>query len=84
MKDKVLPIGSIITVSGTDLMICSYFDHSKDYNQDKYDYICTLYPIGLNENVVMVKRENIDIVKFVGFQDSRFVELKKELEKSYE
>ena len=30
MKDKVLPIGSIITVSGTDLMICSYFDHSKD------------------------------------------------------
>ena len=84
MKNNILPIGSIVSVGKLDLMICSYFDYSKDLNGEKYDYICCPYPHGLTNDIMMIKKNNIETVKFIGFQDARFVELKKELENNHE
>lgn len=84
MKNELLPIGSIIRVSNEDLMICSYFDKTKIINNEKYDYICCKYPIGIGKEMALVKKDNIEKIIFIGFQDNRFVELKKEWEKTNE
>ena len=81
MKNKLLPIGSIITVSGVDLMICSYADKKKIINNKSYDYICCRYPTGIDDNMALVKKEDIARVKFIGYQDNRFVKLKEEWER---
>lgn len=82
MKDKLLPIGSIVTIKGQDLMICSYFDKKKRINNECFDYICCIYPTGIDEKMLLIKKENIESIKFIGFQDNRFVKLKEEWEKT--
>lgn len=77
MKDKLLPIGSIVTVSGKDLMICAYFKKGTKINNEEYDYACCVYPDGMGPDALLIKKGQIEKVKFVGFQDMRFVELKK-------
>ena len=79
MKDRLLPIGSIITVGGKDMMICAYFQKGAKINNEEYDYACCLYPTGMGPDALLVKKEQIEKVKFIGFQDLRFVELKKTL-----
>ena len=76
MKNEILPIGSIITVGDTDLMICAYFKKDAEYNGKKYDYACCQYPNGLGKEAALVKKEDIIRVKFIGFQDGKFVEFK--------
>ena len=49
-----------------------------------FDYACCLYPVGLSKEAILVKKDQIRRVKFIGFQDSRFVDLKKELVKENE
>lgn len=80
MDNKYLPIGSIITVAGTDLMICSYIKKGAKIEGQEYDYVCCLYPSGLQEKAILTKKEDIERVKFIGFQDNRFVEYKKQME----
>lgn len=80
MKEEFLPIGSIITVANQDLMICSYFKKGSLINNNQYDYACCLYPYGINEKAALVKKSDIQRVKFIGFLDSKFLELKKQLE----
>lgn len=80
VNNNILPIGSIITVAENDVMICSYFKKGKKINGEEYDYACCLYPSGLDKNAILVKKENIQRVKFIGFQDNRFVEFKKQME----
>lgn len=79
MDNTFLPIGSIVTVKGVDVMICSYIKKGKLINNIQYDYACCSYPDGIGENAILIKREDVDNVKFIGFQDNRFVELKKNL-----
>lgn len=79
MDNTFLPIGSIVTVKGVDVMICSYIKKGKLINNIQYDYVCCSYPDGMGENAILIKREDVDNVKFIGFQDNRFVELKKNL-----
>lgn len=81
MKKQLLPIGSIITVNGQDVMICAYFQKDALINNEKYDYACCLYPSGMGKEAILVKKEQIEKLVFVGFQDSRFVDFKEKMEK---
>ena len=80
MIKDILPIGSIIRVKGKDLMICSYFKKDALYNGERYDYACCMYPTGVGPNTILVNKEKIEKVIFIGFQDERFAKLKEELE----
>ena len=80
MKDEILPIGSIVTVKGQDVMICAYFKKGAKINNDYYDYACCLYPSGVAKDSILLKKKDIERVKFVGYQDERFAEFKKYLE----
>ena len=84
MKNDILPIGSIITADGKDLMICAYIKKDALVDNKHFDYACCLYPVGLSKEAILVKKDQIRRVKFIGFQDSRFVDLKKELVKENE
>ena len=79
MKNDILPIGSIVTAEGQDIMICAYMKKDALIEGKSYDYACCLYPNGLGKNAILIKKEQISKVKFIGFQDGRFVELKKKL-----
>lgn len=79
MKNELLPIGSIITVNNVDVMICAYFKPDAKINGEGYDYACCIYPSGMGKDAVLVKKENIERVKFIGFQDGRFAEFKHQM-----
>lgn len=78
MDKSFLPIGSIITVDNIDLMICSYIKKGKLVNNIQYNYACCRYPIGLDEKAILVQAKDITGVKFIGYQDNRYVELKRD------
>ena len=84
MKDEILPIGSIVTINKTDVMICAYLDNKKDVNGKHYDYAGCLYPNGMGAEAVLINKKDIERVKFIGFQDGRFTVLKSQLEKQNE
>ena len=74
MKNKFLPIGSIITYKKIDMMITGYFPIiSIENNQKKYkDYLCCIYPTGVKDNkLYMVDLEEVEKVKFIGYQSPR-------------
>ncbi len=83
MNNKILPIGSIIKMQDSDLylMIYGYVDSNKKIENDFYDYFCCIYPAGINgKNSILVKKDKIEKVIFIGYQDSnfeRFIELLK-------
>lgn len=78
MNKSLLPIGSIITVSNVDLMICAYVKKGKLINNIQYDYVCCHYPIGIEEQAILTKKEDITNIKFIGYQDNNFDTFKKE------
>lgn len=80
MKNDILPIGSVVTAEGQDIMICAYVNKGALINNDHFDYACCLYPNGMSKDAILLKKEQIQKVKFVGFQDGRFVELKRQME----
>ena len=79
LKDELLPIGSIVSVGNQDIMICAYFKKNTKVKDEHFDYACCLYPSGMSENAILIKKEQIDVIKFIGFQDNRFVEFKHHL-----
>lgn len=79
MNLKMLPIGSVIRVydNNDDIMICAYIKKGRLINDIQYDYACCLYPFGLEENAILIKRDDIEKVLFIGYQNGNFQELKK-------
>jgi len=74
-NNKLLPIGSIIKVQKSDvyLMIYGYVNSKKKIENDYYDYFCCIYPAGINgKDSILVKKEKIDKVIFIGYQDTKF------------
>ncbi|MBR2827865.1 MAG: DUF4176 domain-containing protein [Bacilli bacterium] len=84
MKSKLLPIGSVLTVKGQDVMICAYLNPKLAINNDYFDYACCLYPNGMSNETIVVKKEDIERIKFIGFQDARFEKMKELMEKENE
>lgn len=77
MNNQLLPIGSIIKIDSQYLMICGYFQNNIKINNERYDYACCIYPNGIGKKVFTVKKENIQDIIFIGFQDGSFTEFKK-------
>lgn len=80
MKDELLPIGSIIEVDNEKLMICAYVIKGSLIEGEQYDYACCKYPGGLSKDAVLVKKSQIKRVKFIGYQDDTFFEMKASME----
>ena len=76
MKNDILPIGSIISVEGKDLMICSYIKDDALIEGKHFDYLCCLYPVGLTKDSLLVNKQDIERVKFIGYQSPDFNKLK--------
>ena len=75
MTDKILTIGSIIKMHDSDLllMIYGYVNKNKKIEDDYYDYFCCIYPTGVNgKDSILVKKEKIEKIIFIGYQDSKF------------
>ena len=89
MRDKLLPIGSIITYKKVDLMIIGYFPKLQgNITSNNYkDYVCCIYPIGIKDNKhYMVNQEEIEKVKFIGYQtplEKKFVDKMTEVKSLY-
>ena len=59
MESRLLPIGSVIKMQKSDiyLMIYGYADHNKEIEGDFYDYLCCIYPTGINgKESILVKK----------------------------
>ena len=84
MKNSYLPIGSIITAEGQDLMICAYINKKTEINGNYYDYACCLYPSGLGPEAILIKKEQIKDIKFIGFQNGKYYDYLKQLENKNE
>ena len=80
MKNELLPIGSVVEVEKQNLMICSYVKKGKELNGKKYDYACCLFPFGMGANAILINKEQIKRVVFVGLQNNDFLKLKKMME----
>ena len=75
MNNKILPIGSVIKMYESDLnlMIYGYVDRNKKIDGEYYDYFCCIYPAGINgKNSILVQKEKIEKIIFIGYQDSEF------------
>jgi len=81
MNNTLLPIGSIIVVKNTEVMICAYFNKDSLINDEKYDYACCLYPNGMGKDAILVKKEDIQKVIFIGYHDDKFLAFKEMMEK---
>ena len=84
MKNDILPIRSIVLAADQDIMICAYIPRGSLINNEQFDYACCLYPTGISKDAILIKKEQIQKVKFIGFQDGRFVELKNKLREENE
>lgn len=80
MKNKILPIGSIIEAKKSKLMICGYNLNHKPIQGHDYDYICCVYPNGVGPNSYLIQKKEIDNILFIGFMDDRIDKVKELME----
>ena len=82
MKDKYLPIGSVVLLKGSKkrLMITGFCIKDKD-KDIMYDYCGCLYPEGVIEpqKIALFNHEQIVKIYFIGLEDSSEIEFKKNL-----
>ena len=84
-RNLIFEILKLIELSVEDINVYlvnklqKYIKKGKLYNNVQYDYVCCSYPEGMGDKAVLLKKDDIEKIKFVGFQDNRFVELKKSL-----
>lgn len=84
MNNKLLPIGSVIKMPDSDLdfMICGYANSKKMLDNEYYDYICCIYPAGINgKDSILVNKDKIEKVVFIGYQDAKLGQFLELLEK---
>lgn len=85
MRDKFLPIGTIVYLKGgkKKVMITSYLIFSKGEENGKklYDYAGCPYPEGILDSNVAVafNHSQIEKIVFEGHEDTDFVEFNKSL-----
>lgn len=73
MNNRLLPIGSVIKMPDNDIyfMICGYANSKKMVDNEYYDYICCIYPAGVNgKDSILVNKDKIEKVIFIGYQDA--------------
>ena len=85
MKNKLLPIGSIVSLykNNTKLMIVGYLQKTPDDNK-VWDYSACVYPNGFISPNRMVVFDNIQVERtyYIGYMNLENIEFLKELEKN--
>jgi hypothetical protein len=86
MNKDILPIGSVVRYDKDLFMIIGYLDKNKsvDINgknkTNEFDYISCKYPIGVEgQGPILLVRDAIKEVVFIGYQDGSFVKTKEKL-----
>lgn len=83
MRDKYLPIGSVVLLKGgTKKVMITGFCSIAEENQEKiYDYCGCIYPEGYlsSDEVCLFDHDQISEVYFVGFEDEEEKEFKDNL-----
>lgn len=83
MEEKYLPIGSVVTVKGLNkkVMIIGYYSLEYQNSVKIYDYVGCIYPEGMlmKNNMFSFNHSDITNCDFVGFKDSAYETLNKNL-----
>lgn len=83
MKEKFLPIGSIVNVKkyNSKLMVIGYYSLEYQDSLQIYDYVGCNYPEGLliKNNLISFNHEDIIKCDFVGYQDDSYTDLNTKL-----
>lgn len=86
MKEKFLPIGSIVLLKGATkrLMITGYCSAVPDNPEKSYDYVACLFPEGnlAGDQVALFDHEQIGTIVHMGLDDEEFKKLDGELKKA--
>lgn len=73
MDKNLLPIGSVVLLKGGEkrIMICGRIQ-VKEGSEEIYDYSACYYPEGIinSESMFFFNHEAIEMVYFIGFQDT--------------
>lgn len=85
MREKYLPIGSVVQLRGATkyALITGYLVVKKDENNKLYDYMGCVYPIGIVDiNInALFNHEDIEKIISIGYEDEeckKFLEQLKE------
>ena len=83
MKNKLLPLGSIVTTGKDNTLIMIDGYGMQNHNDGKlYDYSGVVYPLGINPNELkLFNKEDIRDLVFVGYQNKGFDMYSKAIEK---
>ena len=74
---KLLPIGSVVTLEGSNAPVMIYGHLQKNLNTNKiYDYIGCDYPLGIidTDQCYLFQDEDIEKLCFVGLQDAESID----------
>lgn len=74
---RLLPIGSVVTLAGSNKTLMIYGHMQRDINTEVvYDYIACDYPQGIidTDRCYLLQDEDIEKLAFVGLQDTESLE----------
>ena len=81
---RLLPIGSVVSLFGSDQLIMIYGPLQKDIHTEKvYDYIGCDYPLGIidTDRCYLFQDEDIERLSFIGLQDAESLDYRLALAK---
>ena len=75
MSDKLLPIGSVVTIKLKKHISVVILGYSPEINGKTYDYSASILPVGLivNESIIAFNSNQIGEILFKGYKDDSFV-----------
>ena len=87
MQNNLLPLGTIFRTKDSHILIMIFGYYPISNQKDKYyRYYGVSYPIGITENMEVLKfnEEIIDEIVFLGFEDEKTVQHNQRLQKIVE
>ena len=83
MKEKFLPIGTVVTLKGgtVKLMITGFCVTTPEHEGVMFDYSALPYPIGeiVNDSRAMFNHEQIETINHMGYESEEDIEYKKQI-----
>lgn len=85
MKEKFLPIGTVVLLKGGTkrLMITGYCSATQEANATVYDYVACLFPEGnlAGDDVALFNHSQIESISHMGLVDDEFNNINKEIKR---
>lgn len=78
MKDKLLPLGTIVRVKKTAILMVVGYGMQNTIDKKIYDYSAVAFPMGLDVNEIkLFNKSDIDEIIFIGYQTDKSIEYRK-------